>query len=151
MMAQFDITFFILLLLAGLCYVTHNNTVTFAVLLLLLFKLTPLSAYFPFLNQYGLTIGIVLLTAAMMVPLADGSLGIKDIFKSFMTWKSLLAIAVGILVSWLGSRGIMLMKINPTIVNGLIVGTLIGVAFFKGVPVGPLIAAGVLSLMLGKG
>nr|WP_220679675.1 MULTISPECIES: DUF441 domain-containing protein [Frischella] len=151
MMTQFDITFFILLALAGLCYVTHNNTVTFAVLLLLLFKLTPLSAYFPILNQYGLTVGIIMLTAAMMVPLADGSIGIKEILKSFVTWQSLLAIVVGILVSWLGSRGITLMKLDPTIVNGLIVGTLIGVAFFKGVPVGPLIAAGVLSLMLGKG
>ncbi|MBC9130517.1 DUF441 domain-containing protein [Frischella sp. Ac48] len=150
-MTQFDITFFILLALAGLCYVTHNNTVTFAVLLLLLFKLTPLSAYFPILNQYGLTVGIIMLTAAMMVPLADGSIGIKEILKSFVTWQSLLAIVVGILVSWLGSRGITLMKLDPTIVNGLIVGTLIGVAFFKGVPVGPLIAAGVLSLMLGKG
>lgn len=150
-MTQFDITFFILLALAGLCYVTHNNTVTFAVLLLLIFKLTPLSAYFPILNQYGLTIGIVMLTAAMMVPLADGSIGIKEIVKSFLTWQSLLAIVVGITVSWLGSRGIGLMKINPTIVNGLIVGTLIGVAFFRGVPVGPLIAAGVLSLILGKG
>lgn len=151
MMTQFDITFFILLALAGLCYVTHNNTVTFAVLLLLLFKLTPLSAYFPILNHYGLTVGIIMLTAAMMVPLADGSIGIKEILKSFVTWQSLLAIVVGILVSWLGSRGITLMKLDPTIVNGLIVGTLIGVAFFKGVPVGPLIAAGVLSLMLGKG
>lgn len=151
MMTQFDITFFILLALAGLCYVTHNNTVTFAVLLLLLFKLTPLSAYFPILNQYGLTVGIIMLTAAMMVPLADGSIGIKEILKSFITWQSLLAIVVGVLVSWLGSRGITLMKVDPTIVNGLIVGTLIGVAFFKGVPVGPLIAAGVLSLMLGKG
>lgn len=150
MITQFDVTFFILLALAALCYLTHNNTVTFAVLLLLLFKLTPLANFFPFLNHYGLTIGIILLTAAMMVPLADGSIAIKDIIKSFMTWQSLLAVFIGMLVSWLGSRGILLMGANPTIVNGLIVGTLIGVAFFKGVPVGPLIAAGILSLVLGK-
>ena len=106
MFAQFDISFFLLLGLAALCYITHNNTVTFAVLLLLLFKLTPLASYFPFLNQYGLTIGIVILTAAMMVPLADGSLNITDILKSFTTWQSLLAILVGILVSWLGTRGV---------------------------------------------
>ncbi|MCO6560558.1 MAG: DUF441 family protein, partial [Gilliamella sp.] len=97
MFAQFDISFFLLLGLAALCYLTHNNTVTFAVLLLLLFKLTPLATYFPFLNQYGLTIGIVILTAAMMVPLADGSLKIGDIAKSFTTWQSILAIFVGIL------------------------------------------------------
>lgn len=150
MFAQFDISFFLLLGLAALCYLTHNNTVTFAVLLLLLFKLTPLSTYFPFLNQYGLTIGIVILTAAMMVPLADGSLSIKDILKSFTTWQSILAIFVGILVSCLGTRGISLIGAHPTIVNGLIIGTLIGVAFFKGIPVGPLIAAGLLSILIGK-
>ncbi|XKM14332.1 DUF441 domain-containing protein [Orbaceae bacterium ac157xtp] len=151
MMAQFDISFFILIGLAVLCYITHNNSVTFAILLLLLFKLTPLAAYFPFLHKNGLMIGIVILTAAMMVPLADGSLGFKMIFKSFMTWQSLFAVAVGIIVSWLGTRGVTLMKADPTIVNGLIVGTLIGVAFFKGIPVGPLIAAGIVSLVIGKG
>lgn len=150
MFAQFDISFFLLLALAALCYVTHNNTVTFAVLLLLLFKLTPLSTYFTLLNQYGLTIGIVILTAAMMVPLADGTLKIQDILKSFTTWQSMLAILVGIAVSWLGTRGVSLIGAHPTIINGLIIGTLIGVAFFKGIPVGPLIAAGILSLVIGK-
>lgn len=150
MIAQFDISFFILLGLAAVCYLTNNNTVTFAILLLLLFKLTPLATYFPFLNKYGLTIGIVILTAAMMVPLADGSLSFKDIMKSFTSWQSLLAIVVGILVSWLGTRGVALMGANPTIINGLIIGTLLGVAFFKGIPVGPLIAAGMLSLVIGK-
>ncbi|QIQ21926.1 DUF441 domain-containing protein [Zophobihabitans entericus] len=149
-MANLDITFFVLLALAALCYVTNNNTVTFAILLLLLFKLTPLSAYFPMLSKYGMTVGIVILTAAVMVPLANGSMGIQEMLKSFVHWKSLLAVIVGIFVSWLGMRGVSLMSANPMIVNGLIVGTLIGVAFLKGIPVGPLIAAGMLSLVIGK-
>ncbi|WP_392563072.1 DUF441 domain-containing protein [Orbus sturtevantii] len=150
-MAQFDVTFFILLGIAALCYLTHNNTVTFAILLLLLFKLTPLAAYFPFLNRYGLTIGIVVITAAMMVPLVNGAMGYKDILRSFATWQSVLAIVIGIFVSWLGTRGVSLMGANPTIINSLIIGTLIGVAFFRGIAVGPLIAAGMLSLVIGKG
>ena len=44
-----------------------------------------------------------------------------------------------------------LMLNQPGVVPGLIVGTVIGVAFLKGVPVGPLIAAGILSLFIGKG
>ncbi|WP_392565035.1 DUF441 domain-containing protein [Orbus wheelerorum] len=150
-MTQFDVTFFVLLGIAALCYLTHNNTVTFAILLLLLFKLTPLATYFPFLNRYGMTIGIVIITAAMMVPLANGSISYKDILRSFTTWQSILAVVVGILVSWLGTRGVSLMGANPTVINGLIIGTLIGVAFFKGIAVGPLIAAGILSLVIGKG
>lgn len=39
----------------------------------------------------------------------------------------------------------------PTVSGGgLLVGTVLGVALFKGVPVGPLIAAGLLSLVIGK-
>lgn len=149
-MAQLDITFFILLILAALCYFTHNNTVTFAILILLLFKITPLSRYFPQLSQYGLTAGIIILTAAMMVPLANGALSWQELLKSFTHWKVLLAVVVGIFVSWLGYRGVRVMSAEPTIINGLIIGTLIGVAFFRGIPVGPLIAAGMLSLMIGR-
>lgn len=39
---------------------------------------------------------------------------------------------------------------QPSTVAGLLVGTVIGVALFRGVPVGPLIAAGILSLLVGK-
>jgi uncharacterized membrane protein (DUF441 family) len=37
---------------------------------------------------------------------------------------------------------------QPTVVTGLLVGTIIGVTFFRGVPVGPLIAAGIVSVLL---
>ncbi|MOA41206.1 hypothetical protein D3C78_1631460 [compost metagenome] len=70
--------------------------------------------------------------------------------QSFLHWKSLLAIAIGILVAYLGGRGAILMTNQPTVVAGLLIGTVIGVALFKGVPVGPLIAAGILSLLIGK-
>ena len=61
-----------------------------------------------------------------------------------------LSIAVGILVAWLGGRGVSLMSGSPTLVTGLLIGTILGVAFLGGVPVGPLIAAGILSLIIGK-
>lgn len=62
----------------------------------------------------------------------------------------LLSIIAGVLVAWLGGRGISLMGNQPVLVTGLLIGTIIGVAFLKGVPVGPLIAAGILSLVIGK-
>ena len=59
-----------------------------------------------------------------------------------------LAIIVGIVVAWLGGRGVGLMSAQPLLVTGLLLGTIIGVAVFRGVPVGPLIAAGLLSLLV---
>lgn len=49
-----------------------------------------------------------------------------------------------------GGRGITLMGNQPQLVAGLLVGTVLGVALFRGVPVGPLIAAGLVSLIVGK-
>ncbi|OTA18892.1 membrane protein [Xenorhabdus beddingii] len=149
-MSYIDPTLLILLVLAGLGIISHNMTVTLAMLFLLVVRITPLNQFFPWVEKYGLTIGILILTIGVMAPIASGKISSQEIFNSFLNWKSLLAMAVGVLVSWLGSRGVALMSSQPSTVAGLLVGTILGVALFRGVPVGPLIAAGILSIMMGK-
>lgn len=149
-MSNIDPTLIILLVLAGLGLISNNMTVTLAILFLLAVRITPLNGYFPFAEKYGLKLGILILTVGVMAPIASGKISANDVLSSFLNWKSLLAIAIGILVSWLGSRGVTLMSNQPSTVAGLLVGTIIGVALFRGVPVGPLIAAGILSLLVGK-
>ncbi|HGJ5877142.1 MAG TPA: DUF441 domain-containing protein [Arsenophonus sp.] len=149
-MSNIDPTLVILLVLAGLGMISHNMTVTLAMLFLLVVRITPLNNFFPWVEKYGLTIGILILTIGVMAPIASGKILPQDVINSFLNWKSFLAIVIGILVSWLGSRGISLMSNQPSTVAGLLVGTVIGVAVFRGVPVGPLIAAGLLSLLIGK-
>ncbi|EHD22547.1 MULTISPECIES: DUF441 domain-containing protein [Brenneria] len=149
-MAYFDPTLLILLVLAGLGIISHNMTVTLAILILLAVRITPLNNYFPWIEKYGLTIGIVILTIGVMTPIASGKISAADVINSFLSWKSLLAIVIGVVVSWLGGRGVSLMSNQPSVVAGLLVGTVMGVALFRGVPVGPLIAAGILSLLIGK-
>lgn len=41
-----------------------------------------------------------------MAPIASGTLPPSTLIHSFMNWKSLLAIAVEVFVSWLGGRGV---------------------------------------------
>ena len=149
-MSQVDPTLIILLVLAGLGIISHNMTVTLAMLFLLVVRITPLNNFFPWVEKYGLTIGILILTIGVMAPIASGKISANDVLGSFLNRKSLLAIVIGVLVSWLGSRGVALMGSQPSTVAGLLVGTVIGVALFRGVPVGPLIAAGILSLLVGK-
>lgn len=105
---------------------------------------------FPWVEKYALKVGILILTIAVLAPIASGKINARDIFNSFTHWQSILGILIGVFVSWLGGRGVSLMSDQPSVVTGLLVGTILGVAFFKGVPVGPLIAAGLLSLALGK-
>ncbi|MEK5417375.1 hypothetical protein BSK49_18865 [Paenibacillus odorifer] len=145
-----DMTSLLLLGLAALGVISSNSPVTIAMVVLLLLRVLGLQQTFPWLEKYGLTIGIIILTIGVMTPLASGKISLQTVGQSFLHWKSLLAIAIGILVAFLGGRGATLMTNQPTVVAGLLIGTVIGVALFKGVPVGPLIAAGILSLMIGK-
>lgn len=145
-----DPTLLILLGLAALGIISHNNTVTVAILVLLIIRLTPMEQYFPWVEKQGLTIGIIILTIGVLAPVASGTLSASTVLHSFLHWKSLLAIVIGVVVSWLGGRGVSLMSSQPSVVTGLLVGTVLGVALFRGVPGGPLIAAGLLSLLVGK-
>lgn len=130
-MSNVDPSLLILLVLAGLGIISHNMTVTLAMIFLLVIKITPLNQYFPLVEKYGMTIGILILTVGVMTPIATGRISAQEVFNS-LNWKSLLAIAIGIIVSWLGARGVSLMNNQPSTVAGLLVGTVIGVALFRG-------------------
>ncbi|WEJ85839.1 DUF441 domain-containing protein [Kluyvera intermedia] len=145
-----DTTLIILLGLAALGFVSHNTTVAVSILVLIIIRVTPLSTFFPWVEKQGLSIGIIILTISVMAPIASGTLPATTLLYSFANWKSLVAIAVGVFVSWLGGRGVTLMGSQPHLVAGLLIGTVLGVALFRGVPVGPLIAAGLVSLLIGK-
>lgn len=148
-MKSMDMTSLLLLGFAALGIISSNTPVTVAMVFLLLLRVLNVNQAFPWLEKYGLTVGIIILTIGVMAPLASGKISLQTVGESFLHWKSLLAIGVGMLVAFLGGRGASLMTAQPTVVAGLLIGTVLGVALFKGVPVGPLIAAGILAILLG--
>lgn len=143
-----DMTNLILLLFLTLGIIGNNSSISISVTVLLFLRLIQADKSFVYLERYGLQIGIIILTIGVLAPVASGKITPDVIGKSFTDWRALLAIAVGIFVAYLGGRGANLLTENPLIVTGLLVGTIIGVTFLRGVPVGPLIAAGILSLFL---
>lgn len=149
-MSQLDLNLIVLIVLLACGVLSQNTAITIAAAVLIVFRITPLSEFFPLLQQHGLNIGIIILTIGVLTPIASGTIAGNDILKSFLSWKSLLAIAVGVFVAWLGGRGVQLMANQPNVVAGLLIGTVAGVAISRGVPVGPLIAAGILSLVIGS-
>ncbi|MGE8594466.1 MULTISPECIES: DUF441 domain-containing protein [Acinetobacter] len=149
-MSNLDLNLIVLLVLLACGIFSHNTAVTIAAGVLIVFRITPLSEFFPYLQAHGLNIGIIILTIGVLTPIASGKISGEAIINSFMSWKSLFAIGVGLFVAWLGGRGVTLMTHQPNVVAGLLIGTIAGVALLRGVPVGPLIAAGILSLLIGK-
>lgn len=150
MTLQFNSVALLLVVLIVLGLVSQNSAVTISAAVLLIMQQTLLSKYLPFVDQYGLKIGIIILTIGVLAPLVSGRITLPELAQ-ILNWKMALAIVAGVLVAWLGGRGVSLMSGQPILVTGLLIGTIIGVALLGGVPVGPLIAAGIISLVLGKG
>lgn len=149
MSLQFNSVALLLVALILLGIFSQNSAVTIAAAILLIMQQTALSKYLPFVDKYGIKIGIAILTIGVIAPLVSGRITLPALTQ-FLNFPMLFSVIAGIIVAWLGGRGVGLMGNQPLLVTGLLVGTIMGVAFFKGVPVGPLIAAGILSLVLGK-
>ncbi|QHB18187.1 MULTISPECIES: DUF441 domain-containing protein [Mannheimia] len=149
MSLQINSVALLLVMLIVLGLISQNSAVTISAAVLLIMQQTLLSKYIPFVDQYGLKIGIIILTIGVLSPLVSGRIILPNLAE-LLNWKMIFSIVAGIVVAWLGGRGVNLMGNQPVLVTGLLIGTVIGVALFKGVPVGPLIAAGILSLVIGK-
>jgi uncharacterized membrane protein (DUF441 family) len=59
------------------------------------------------------------------------------------------AVLCGLLASYLAGRGLNLLELNPELLLGLMLGSLLGVVFFRGVPQSPFVGAGLLFAILG--
>ena len=149
MSLQFNIIALLLVILIILGLLSHNSAITISAAVLLIMQQTFLSSHIPLLEKYGVKIGIIILTIGVLSPLVSGKIQLPDL-SGFLSWKMALSISVGMLVTWLAGKGVPLMGEQPILVTGLLIGTIIGVAFLGGIPVGPLIAAGILALLLGK-
>lgn len=149
MTLQLNTIALLLVILLILGVLSNNSTITISAAVLLIMQQTFLSSHIPLLEKYGVKIGIIILTIGVLSPLVSGKIQLPDL-SGFLSWKMALSIAVGVLVAWLAGKGVPLMGEQPILVTGLLIGTIIGVAFLGGIPVGPLIAAGILALLLGK-
>ena len=137
-----------LLIILVLAVIGDNQSVALAALVLLLIKLLGLTAWFPSIETHGLNIGITILTMAVLTPLAQGRISLGEMMSAFKTQSGLIAIVIGIFVSWVATQGMHFLKASPEATTALIVGTIGGVCFLHGLAVGPLIAGGFVAMII---
>ena len=134
--------------LAVFSYLAHNTTVAAASGILLVLKLLVPEEKLIYFGDHGLNWGVILLTAAMLTPIALGRIGVRYIGDVFKTPAGILSVVMGILVAIFGKWGVDVLTRDPQMGVSVMVGTIIGVVVFKGIPVGPLIASGIFYLFL---
>ena len=134
------------LLLVGI--ISRSNLIATAACVLLIIKFCNLQFVFSILERRGLEIGLLFLLLAILVPVANDKVTEKDLLITFTSLPGILAIVGGALATHLNGEGLRLLQIDPQIIFGILIGSMIGIVFLDGVPVGPLMAAGLTALFL---
>lgn len=145
----------VILIIIGL--IGRSHIITTAACILLVVKLIQLERYLPTIERRGLELGLLFLTMGVLVPFASERISIKDITSVFTTIPGIIALVGGAIATYMNGKGLELLKLDPQLIVGLVIGSIIGIIFMRGIPVGPLMAAGItaflmklLQLMFGK-
>lgn len=140
--------FLYIIIILGL--LARSRVIVLAGFSLLLAKELGLSGVFEFLSNKGIEIGLIFLLMAILTPLLLlSSLEREDLQKTLFSWKSAVAIIAGLLATRFNGLGLKLLEESPEVVVGIVIGSLIGIIFFGGIPVGPLMAAGIAAILTG--
>lgn len=127
------------------------NSVAIATCILLILKLLNIDKYtFPYIENHGMFVGLVLLIAAILIPIANGKITAINIRSVFTSWVGIAALIVSLFTTYLSGLGLQYLTVqgHGDIMPSLILGAVIAAAFLGGVPVGPLITSGMLALGL---
>lgn len=138
----------ILILLMLLGVLGRSNVIAAAAAVLLLLQFTSLQRFYPVLERRALEAGLIFLVVSVLVPFASGRVAPGDILRSFISVPGLIAIASGIIATLLNCQGLELLQRFPQMMIGMVIGSIMGVAFFGGIPVGPLMAGGIAALLV---
>jgi uncharacterized membrane protein (DUF441 family) len=136
----------VVLIIIGL--IGRSNIITTASCVLLIVKLISLDRYLPSIERRGLELGLLFLTMGVLVPFASEKITYRDIAVVFTTWPGILALSGGAIATYMNGKGLDLLKLDPQLIVGLVIGSIFGIVFLRGIPVGPLMAAGITALLL---
>jgi uncharacterized membrane protein (DUF441 family) len=139
-------TLLLILIVIGL--VAKAPLIATSACILLILKLTNLTHYFPLIERRGLELGLLFLMLSVLVPFASGKVTFKDLRNCFISVPGIMAVVGGTLATYMNGDGLRMLKVQPELLMGLVIGSIIGIVFFKGIPVGPLMAAGLTALFL---
>jgi uncharacterized membrane protein (DUF441 family) len=121
-----------------------NQSFMIAVGFLLVLRFTGFGEkWFSLIQQKGINWGVTIITIAVLIPIASGEIGFKQLSEAVRSSYAWIALLSGIFVAVIASRGLHLLQNDPHITVALVFGTILAVALFKGVAVGPLIGAGI--------
>lgn len=136
-----------LLAIALLSFISKDHMLMAAAILLAVLAAVDNKPTFALLQKNSFQIGIFFLLLFILLPIANQKFALADMARQLMSMKGILALVAGLGVSIIGGKGTAVLAGNPATLIGVIIGTLIAVLFFDGLPAGLIIAAGLIGFL----
>jgi uncharacterized membrane protein (DUF441 family) len=136
----------VVLIIIGL--IGRSPIISTAACVLLIVKLIHLERFLPTIERRGLELGLLFLTFSVLVPFASERIGSKDMINVVTSWPGILALTGGAIATFVNGKGLDMLKLDPQLIVGLVIGSIFGIVFLRGIPVGPLMAAGITAILL---
>ena len=137
-----------LISLITLGFLARSRVIVLAALILILLKELKINPLLLFLSKKGIEIGLVFLLLAILAPLLVKPVRWQELKDLITDYRGVIAIIAGILATQTNGMGLELLNELPLLIIGIIIGSLLGIVIFGGIPVGPLMAAGIAALLL---
>lgn len=141
----------ILVIILAISIIGKANSVSVATAILLIIKLLNIEKYiFPALDKSGVFWALVLLIAAILIPIANGSISSFKIKDNLTSTIGIIALLLSFFTTYLSGLGLKYLTVqgHGDVMPALILGSIAAAAFLGGVPVGPLITTGLLAVVM---
>lgn len=107
-----------LILLLAIALIAKNQSLLFAVSVLLIIKIVGLDQkLFPTIQSKGINWGVTIITIAVLVPIATGEIGFKQLGEAMRSSYAWIALGAGIAVALIAKNGLTLLENDPHITN----------------------------------
>ncbi|KOR26734.1 putative membrane protein [Clostridium sp. L74] len=102
------------------------------------------------IEEKGVYYGLILIIAAILIPIANGKVTFVDIKNTFTSYLGIIALLLSLFTTYLSGLGLQYLTVNKhgDIMPAMILGSVLAASFLGGVPVGPLITSGILALVI---
>jgi|AntRauTorckE6833_2_1112554.scaffolds.fasta_scaffold100871_1 uncharacterized membrane protein (DUF441 family) len=138
----------ILLIIVGILgIIVNNQSLLISGFLLLFLRVLGLDSFLKVIDNYSVKLGIILIMLGVLASLAIGEQDFSLLIERLNEPLTYLALIMGVLVTQFTREGINLFEADPSITVILVIGIIVGVAFFNGKPSGPLIASGITAVV----
>lgn len=94
------------------------------------------------IKSISLLLGLFFISIYILIPIIQNKITLKNILEVSKTKIGIIGLIIGICVSILSTKGISLQSQIPEITISLILGTILGIVFFKGTASGTIVAGG---------